>query len=115
VPRNLHPSDSLLSISTLSRGIVTNSSCATRWTKKTLDTVARETVARKTVAQIHGRLHYQTNDGNPLYYLSTYLSLWFNDRDWNKEPFILFSYRPLKEQIGLESDRKYFTFAKPIT
>ena len=78
--------------------------------KKPLDTVARETVA-----QIHGRLHYQTNDGNKLDYLSTYLSLWFNDRDWNEEPFILFSYRPLKERIGLESDRKYFTFAELIT
>ncbi len=78
--------------------------------KKPLDTVARETVA-----QIHGRLHYQANDGNKLDYLSTYLSLWFNNRDWNEEPFILFSYRPLKEGIGLESDRKYFTFAELIT
>ncbi|NER22462.1 MAG: cytochrome C biogenesis protein, partial [Symploca sp. SIO1C2] len=78
--------------------------------KKPLDTVARETVA-----QIHGRLRYQTNDGNQLDYLSTYLSLWFNDRDWNEEPFILFSYRPLKERVGLESGRKYFTFAELIT
>ncbi len=38
--------------------------------------------------------------------------MWFNDRDWNQEEFILFSYRPLKEQLGLDPDRKYFSFAQ---
>ncbi|MBP0020903.1 MAG: cytochrome c biogenesis protein CcsA [Cyanobacteria bacterium SBLK] len=77
--------------------------------KKPLDTVARETVA-----QIHGRTHYTATDGQKLDYLRVYLSLWFNDRDWNKEPFILFSYRPLKERAGLSPDRKYFTFPELI-
>ena len=77
--------------------------------KKPLDTVARETVT-----QIHGKTSYTTVDGEKLDYLSTYLSLWFNNRDWNQEPFILFSYRPLKEQIGLNPDQKYFSFAELI-
>ena len=75
--------------------------------KKPFDTVARETVA-----QIHGRTNYTAADGRKLDYLDTYLSMWFNDRDWNEEQFILFSYRPLKEQLGLNPDRKYFSFAE---
>ncbi len=77
--------------------------------KKPLDTVARETVV-----QIHGKTSYTAKDGEKLDYFQTYLSLWFNNRDWNQEPFILFSYRPLKEQVGLDPDRKYFSFAELI-
>ena len=73
--------------------------------KKPLDTVARETVT-----QIHGKTSYNTADGEKLDYLQTYLALWFNNRDWNEEPFILFSYRPLKSQLGLNPDQKYFSF-----
>ena len=75
--------------------------------KKPLDTVARETVM-----QIHGRANYQAADGKKLDYLQTYLSLWSNNRDWNQEPFILFNYRPLKTQLGLDPEQKYFTFAE---
>lgn len=75
--------------------------------KKPLDAVARETVT-----QIHGSLTYQTQGGEKLDYLHTYLSLWFNDRDWNDEPFILFNYRPLKERVGLNPEQKYFSFAQ---
>ena len=75
--------------------------------KKPLDTVARETVT-----EIHGKTSYTTLDGQKLNYLQTYLSLWFNNRDWNQEPFILLSYRPLKEQLGFEPDRKYFSFSQ---
>ncbi|MBE9127178.1 MULTISPECIES: cytochrome c biogenesis protein [unclassified Coleofasciculus] len=77
--------------------------------KKPLDTVARETVV-----QIHGRTHYRTENGETLNYLQTYLSLWFNNRDWNQEPFIFLNYRPLKEQIGLNPKQKYFTFQELI-
>ncbi len=73
--------------------------------KKPLDTVARETVA-----EIHGKENYTLQTGEKLDYLQTYLSLWWNDRDWNQEPFILVNYRPLKAAIGLESEQKYFTF-----
>ncbi len=75
--------------------------------KKPLDTVARETVT-----QIHGKTSYNTADGEKLDYLQTYLALWFNNRDWNEEPFILFSYRPLKSQLGLNPDQKYFSFSE---
>ena len=75
--------------------------------KKPLDTLALETIT-----QIHGRNSYTTTAGEKIDYLPTYLSLWFNNRDWNQEPFILFSYRPLKEQLGLNPDRKYFSFAE---
>ena len=77
--------------------------------KKPLDTVARETIA-----QIHGKTSYTTADGEKLDYLQTYLSLWFNNRDWNEEPFILFNYRPLKEQVGLNPAQKYFTFSELV-
>jgi cytochrome c-type biogenesis protein CcsB len=77
--------------------------------KKPLDTVARETVT-----QIHGRASYRAANGEKLDYLNTYLSMWLNNRNWNEEPFILFSYRPLKEQIGLAPDRKYFSFSELI-
>ena len=78
--------------------------------KKPLDTVARETVA-----QIHGRSSYKTATGEKLDSLSTYLSMWFNDRDWNQEPFILFNYRPLKEKLELDIEQKYFSFGELVS
>jgi cytochrome c-type biogenesis protein CcsB len=77
--------------------------------KKPLDTVARETVT-----QIHGRASYQAINGEKIDYLKTYLSMWLNNRNWNEEPFILFSYRPLKEQIGIDPENKYFSFSELI-
>ncbi|WP_017327719.1 cytochrome c biogenesis protein [Synechococcus sp. PCC 7336] len=73
--------------------------------KKPLDTVAREAIT-----QMHGSVNYQPVNGEKLDYLSTYLSIWWNDRDWNREPFILVDYRPLKEAVGLDGERKYFSF-----
>jgi cytochrome c-type biogenesis protein CcsB len=73
--------------------------------KKPLDTVARETIA-----EIHGKENYPLQTGEKLDYLQTYLSLWWNNRDWNQEPFILVSYRPLKAAIGLDEEQKYFSF-----
>ena len=78
--------------------------------KKPLDTVALETVEK-----IHGSAHYTQEHGKSLSYLQTYLSLEVNDRDWNQEPFILFSYRPLKEAVGLAPDRKYFSFRELVS
>ena len=77
--------------------------------KKPLDTVAKETVE-----QIHGRASYQAANGEKLDYLNTYLSMWLNNRNWNEEPLILFSYRPLKERVGLDPERKYFSFSELI-
>ena len=72
--------------------------------KKPLNTVAQETVAK-----IHGSTIYK-HDGKKESAMETFLSLWLNDRNWNEEPFVLFSYRPLKEAVGLDPDRKYFSF-----
>ena len=77
--------------------------------KKPLDTVARETVI-----QIHGKDSYQTAAGEKLDYFRTFLSLWTNDRDWNTEPLILFNYRPLKTQLELDPEQKYFSFAELV-
>ena len=82
--------------------------------KKPLDTVAQETITT-----LHGSAEYRgglatgqqsPGGGQHTDALSTYLALWFNDRDWNQEPFILFSYRPLKERLGLPPDQKHFSF-----
>ena len=72
--------------------------------KKPLDTVAKETVAK-----IHGSTTYRRNDVKEGA-METFLSLWLNNRNWNEEAFVLFSYRPLKEMIGLDPDQKYFSF-----
>lgn len=77
--------------------------------KKPLDTVALETVET-----IHGSARYRQNDGDTLNYLQTYLALEVNDRDWNQEPFVLFSYRPLKEAVGLDPEQKYFSFQELV-
>ncbi|PSN19183.1 cytochrome C biogenesis protein [filamentous cyanobacterium CCP5] len=77
--------------------------------KKPLDTVAKETVAK-----IHGATTY-AHDGLREDYLSTYLAMWFNTRNWNEEPFVLVSYRPLKEAVGLDLERKRFTFQELMT
>ena len=77
--------------------------------KKPLDTVAQETVAK-----IHGATVYQ-HDGIVEDSMTTFMSLWLNNRDWNQEPFVLFSYRPLKERVGLDPDQKYFSFQTLMT
>lgn len=78
--------------------------------KKPLDTVAKETVAK-----IHGSTTYAQADGSREDYLSTYLGMWFNTRNWNEEPFVLVSYRPLKSAVGLDLERKHFTFQELMT
>ncbi|MCG8361745.1 MAG: cytochrome c biogenesis protein CcsA [Pseudanabaenales cyanobacterium] len=77
--------------------------------KKPIDTVAKETVAK-----ISGAVTYTSVDGDTEDYFNTYLSLWFNTRNWNQEPVVLVSYRPLKEAMGLDLDRKRFTFQELV-
>lgn len=73
--------------------------------KKPLDTVAQETIAN-----IHGSERYTFADGHTEDSLNSYLSLWLNTQNWNEEPFVLVSYRPLKEAVDLDIERKSFTF-----
>ncbi len=77
--------------------------------KKPLDTVALETVEK-----LHGSASYKQADGSKLSYLETYLAIAFNDRDWNTEPFVLLSYRPLKEAAGFDPEQKHFSFREII-
>ncbi len=77
--------------------------------KKPLDTVAKETVAK-----IYGRTTYK-HDNISEGPMETFLSLWLNNRNWNEEPFVLFSYRPLKERVGLDADQKHFSFQTLMT
>ena len=77
--------------------------------KKPLDTVAQETVAK-----IHGTSTYK-HSGVTEDAMTTFMSLWLNNRNWNEEPFVLFSYRPLKEKVGLNPDQKYFSFQALMT
>lgn len=72
--------------------------------KKPLDTVAQETVAK-----IYGATTYK-HDGIEESAMETFLSLWLNNRNWNEEPFVLVSYRPLKELAGLDLEQKHFSF-----
>ncbi|MEM6599628.1 MAG: cytochrome c biogenesis protein CcsA, partial [Cyanobacteria bacterium P01_C01_bin.69] len=65
--------------------------------------------AQETVAKIHGSTTYKHDDIEENA-METFLSLWLNNRNWNEEPFVLFSYRPLKESVGLDPDQKYFSF-----
>ena len=78
--------------------------------KKPLDTVAKETIAK-----IHGSESYTFADGHDSDYLSSFLSIWFNTQNWNEEPFVLVSYRPLKEAVGLDLEQKHFTFKELMT
>ena len=72
--------------------------------KKPLDTVAQETVAK-----IYGSTTYR-HDGVQESAMETFMSLWLNNRNWNEEPFVLVSYRPLKEIAGLDVEQKHFSF-----
>lgn len=75
--------------------------------KKTLDTVARETVAA-----VHGSARYRPMVGDVLDAQQTYWSLLLNSRDWNDEPFVLVNYRPLKARLGLPLEQKHFSFSR---
>ncbi|MEL6399842.1 MAG: cytochrome c biogenesis protein CcsA [Cyanobacteria bacterium J06607_6] len=97
VPLNQSPPDGLESLRSLAVQLDGR--------KKPLDTVAQETVAK-----IHGSTTYRSAEGDRADALSTYLTMWFNTRDWNEESFVLVSYRPLKAAVGLDIDRKQFTF-----
>ncbi len=67
-------------------------------------------VATETITAIHGLAHYDSSQGKSLNALETYLALWFNDRDWNQEPFVVLKDRTLKSDLALAPDRQYFSF-----
>lgn len=74
--------------------------------KKPLGTVANETIQR-----ITGKTSYQDPDtGCKLEPMELLLSMWLQTRDWLKAPVIYVGHRPLKVQLGLPLEQKYFSY-----
>jgi cytochrome c-type biogenesis protein CcsB len=79
--------------------------------KKPLDTVALETIEKLT-----GKNAFvDPESGRKMEPMDVLLSMWFETRDWTKAPVILVSYKPLRDELGLAADQKYFTYAQVAT
>ncbi len=76
--------------------------------KKPLDTVALETVQKMT-----GRRSFvDPASGRKMEAMDVLLSMWLQARDWGNTPVILVNYKPLKDQLGLPAEQKYFTYSQ---
>src|SRR5882724_10918771 len=79
--------------------------------KKPLDTVALETVEKLT-----GKKSFtDPESGRSMAPMDVLLSMWLETRDWSKVPVILVNYAPLRDQLGLPADQKYFTYSQLAT
>ena len=79
--------------------------------KKPLDTVALETVEK-----ITGKTSFtDPESGRTMEPMDVLLSMWLETRDWSKVPVILVNYGPLKQQLGLPLEQKYFTYTQLAT
>ena len=79
--------------------------------KKPLDTVALETVRKLT-----GRSTWtDPATGQKLAAMDVLLSMWLETREWSDAPVILATYEPLKKQLGLALDQKFFTYKQIAT
>jgi cytochrome c-type biogenesis protein CcsB len=79
--------------------------------KKPLDTVALETVEKLT-----GRKTFLDPDsGRQMEPMDVLLSMWLPTRDWSQMPVILVNYKPLREELSLPADQKYFTYNQVAT
>jgi len=79
--------------------------------KKPLDTVALETVEKLT-----GRKTFRDPDsGRDMEPMDVLMSMWLQTRDWSKVPVILVNYKPLRDELGLPADQKYFTYTQLAT
>lgn len=77
---------------------------------KPLHTYATETAAELTGRGFMGGApSYQTAGGQKLNAMDLLFSIWFDTRDWNEEPVILVSYRPLVTELGLNAEKKRFS------
>jgi cytochrome c-type biogenesis protein CcsB len=68
------------------------------------------TFAREMLVRLHGRSTYRALDKKKWAADEMALSLFLQNQDWRKEPFILVGYKPLVRDLGLDSERKYFSF-----
>jgi cytochrome c-type biogenesis protein CcsB len=79
--------------------------------KKPLDTVATETVQKLT-----GKSSWTDPEtGRRLEPMDVALSMWMETREWETTPVILVNYRPLKDRLGLDPERRLFSFAELMT
>ena len=67
------------------------------------------TFGHEVLVKISGRDPVRTTDGETFNGSAFAFSKLFATRDWSAEPMILISYRPLVEQLGLDTSRKRFT------
>ena len=67
------------------------------------------TFGHEVLVKISGRDPVRTTDGETFNGSAFAFSKLFATRDWSQEPMILISYRPLVEQLGLDTSRKRFT------
>jgi len=75
--------------------------------RKPIDTFARETLVRVT-----GRSTYTDKAGRKWIPSDFVLSALLETRDWRTEPMVLVSFGKLKEQLGLDTKQRRFTFAQ---
>jgi cytochrome c-type biogenesis protein CcsB len=75
--------------------------------RKPVDTFARETLIKVT-----GRSTYTDKAGRNWTATDFALSALLETRDWRNEPMVLVSLGKLKEQLGLETTERRFTFAQ---
>ncbi len=74
--------------------------------RKPVDTFARESLLR-----ISGRASYTSLDGHAWASNEFLLSALLGEgRDWKKEPVVLINYRPLVKELGLDPERKRYSF-----
>ena len=81
--------------------------------RKPLNTYAREVLLRITGGSFLGRAVYKDTTGRvwaPEEFLFSVLL--GEGHDWQAEPMILLNYRPLVQQLGLDPERKRFSFAE---
>lgn len=74
--------------------------------RKPVDTFARESLLR-----LSGRASYKSLDGHvwaPNEFLLS--ALLGEGREWKKEPLVLINYRPLVKELGLDPERKRYSF-----
>jgi cytochrome c-type biogenesis protein CcsB len=76
--------------------------------KKPLDTVALETIQKLTGK----KTFLDSESGRQMEPMDLLVSMWLETRDWTKVPVVLVSYKPLKDELGLPADQKYFTYAQ---
>ena len=79
--------------------------------RKPLDTFAHDALLRLTGGSFMGMNLYKDTAGRVWRPNDFFLSVLSSDsHDWKKEPLILVNYRPLVQQLGLDAEKKRFSF-----